>query len=298
MPQRPLPDSSTRLPAAMNPAPPDSEELDALLRLLDDDTPLVRERVAARIARSGGDLSAWLATHPRALTPQEQSLLAAMLRPPRRDTLTRTWFAHTPDASAPHDAWDMLERRLGALSDFLHDGITPRPSLATALDRLAHEAAASGVTDEMALRRFLFESKRLTGNQDAYHDPRNSDLAWSIAAGRSNPIGLCLIYMLVARRMQLRVEGVNFPGHFLCRIYQDGYPLVIDCFDGGQLHLQATLLEEESDLSRQQRAQLRQTADPHTILVRILNNLASAMQQVGRDDDAALIERLLAPLAK
>ena len=37
--------------------PPTSEELVALLRLLDDDTPEVRERVAQRLALCGGDLS-------------------------------------------------------------------------------------------------------------------------------------------------------------------------------------------------------------------------------------------------
>jgi len=282
----------------MNAAPPNSDELDALLRLLDDDTPPVRERVAARIAQCGGDLSPWFAAHPRALTAQEHQLLSEMLRPSRRAALTREWLvAGAGGASLPED-WEMLESVLRALSDFLHDGITPRQCLADGLNRLAAEAAASGVSDEMALRRFLFESKHFKGNQDEYNDPRNSDLAWSIAARRSNPIGLCLIFMLVARRMHLQVEGVNFPGHFLCRIYQDGYPLIIDCFAGGQLHLQATLMEKESDLTRQQRAQLRLAADPRSILVRILNNLVTAFRQSARDEDAKLIEQLRSPLVR
>jgi hypothetical protein len=52
----------------MDAVPPAPEELDALLRLLDDETPAVRERVAERFALCGGDLSEWLATQPRPLS--------------------------------------------------------------------------------------------------------------------------------------------------------------------------------------------------------------------------------------
>jgi regulator of sirC expression with transglutaminase-like and TPR domain len=272
-----------------------SSEIDALLRLLDDETPLVRERVAARLAASGGDLSAWLAAHPRSLSPKERELLCDMLRPPKRATLLATWNVPGGGTTPPLD-WPEFELLLAELAEFLHDGITPRLPLAAALDHLATEAIAAGVADELALRKFLFVTLAFKGNKDGYHDPRNSDLAWSIAERRSNPIGLSLIYILVARRLKLTVEGVSFPGHFLCRIYQEGYPLIIDCFDGGQIHLQATLLERESDLTRQQRTLLRKSADPVTILIRVLNNLAASLQTADRDEDARLIQRLRAAL--
>ena len=267
-------------------------EIDALLRLLDDETPLVRERVAERLAASGGDLSDWLTAHPRTLTPKERELLTDMLIPPKREHLDTHWFVPLDAEGLPALDWPTVETLLTDISTFLHDGVTLRLPLAAALDHLANEAIAAGATNEMALRKFLFVTKELKGNKDGYHDPRNSDLAWSIAEGRSNPIGLCLIYILVARRLKLVVEGVCFPGHFLCRIYQDGYPVIIDCFDGGQLHLQATLLERESDLTRQQRIQLRKSADPGTILIRVLNNLAAALQTADREQDAHLIQRL------
>ena len=131
---------------------------------------------------------------------------------------------------------------------------------------------------------------------EGYNDPRNSDLAWCITEGRSNPLGLCLIFMLVGRRLDLEVEGVNFPGHFMCRIFEEGYPLVIDCYEKGALHLQSTLLESP-ELSRNQRAILRQSADSGTILLRLLNNLNEALEMEARDEDALLIKELRATLA-
>jgi regulator of sirC expression with transglutaminase-like and TPR domain len=279
----------------MKAAPPAPEELDALLRLLDDDTPAVRERVAERLAQCGGDLSEWLATRPRALSRNEQTLLAGMLSAPRRETLAREWLVPSGGAAALQEDWETFEALLRALSDFLHDGISLRQPLSDALDLLAEEAEDDGISTANELRAFLFNGTRLIGNQENYYDPRNSDLAWSIAVGRSNPLGLCLIFILVARRLDLEVEGVNFPAHFMCRIFEDGYPLIIDCYDHGRLHLQETLLESP-ELSRTQRALLRQSADPGTILLRLLNNLAESLEHAARDEDVALIRELQATL--
>jgi regulator of sirC expression with transglutaminase-like and TPR domain len=101
--------------------------------------------------------------------------------------------------------------------------------------------------------------------------------------------------MLVGRRLDFDIEGVNFPGHFMCRIFEDGYPIVIDCFDHGQLHLQSTLLES-TNLTRAQRNLIRESIDPGSILLRLLNNLHAAFEKAGREEDARLVKDLLATL--
>lgn len=279
----------------MSAAPPSLEELDALVRLLDDETPAVRNRVAQRLALCTGDLSEWLATWPRTLSKKERGLLSELLRPPHREALIREWIAPTGGAAALQEDWETFESLLRTLSDFLHDGISLRQPLSDALDLLAEEASDDGIGTANELRSFLFDGIRLTANPEKYHDPRNSDLAWCIAEGLSNPLGLCLIFMLVGRRLNLDVEGVNFPGHFLCRIFEDGFPVIIDCYDHGRLHLQHTLLESP-ELNRTQREFLRQSADPGAILQRLLNNLHHALKQAARDEDAALINELQATL--
>jgi hypothetical protein len=284
------------VPTNTNAAPPAPAELDALLRLLDDETPAVRARVAERLALCGGDISEWLATQPRILTREEKSLLSEMLSPARRENLVRDWIAPTGGAKALGEDWETVEALLRILSDFLHDGIALRQPLVDALDLLAEEAEEAGISSALELRAFLFEEARLRGNQSTYYDPRNSDLAWSIAEGHSNPLGLCLIFILVGRRLNFEVEGVNFPGHFMCRVFEDGYPIIIDCFDRGRIHLQSTLLESP-ELSKTQRAILRQTADSGTILLRLLNNLHQSLEHVGRSGDARLIEELQKTLA-
>ncbi len=279
----------------MHDVPPAPEELAALLRLLDDDTPEVRERVAQRLALCGGDLSEFLSTHPRALSATEKCVLTDMLSPARRMSLERDWQVPTGGTAALRDDWDALEALLRVISDFLHDGLTIRQALSDGLDLLAEDAAEAGVMNARDLGKFLFEEQRLVGNDEVYDDPRNSDIAWAIAEGKSNPLGLVVIFVTVARRLDLVVEPVNFPGHFLCRIYEDGYPIIIDCFDQGRMHLQSTLLEDP-DIGRDERKTLVETADTGMVLLRLLNNLVHALETAGRKVDARLIRKLRATL--
>jgi hypothetical protein len=283
------------LSSPLHEAPPAPEELAALLRLLDDETPEVRARVAERLALCDGDLSEFLATHPRELSSKEREVLAEILRPAKRAALECDWLAPTGGAAALREDWEEFEGLLRVISDFLHDGISIRQPLSDSLDLLAEEADEAGVASANDLRAFLFEEGRLAGNETEYEDPRNSDLAWAIAEGRSNPLGLVVVFLLVARRLDLVVEAVNFPGHFLCRIYEDGYPIIVDCFDHGRMHLQATLLEDP-EISRAQRETLRQSADPGTVLVRLLNNLVQALEGEHRKEDAHMARKLRASL--
>ena len=92
----------------------------------------------------------------------------------------------------------------------------------------------------MALNGYLFGEMRFVGNEVHYEDPRNSFLNEVLERRTGIPITLALLYMEVARRAGLPVEGVNFPGHFLLRcparrVLPDAEDLIIDAFHGGAL---------------------------------------------------------------
>jgi Transglutaminase-like superfamily len=263
----------------------------ALMRLLDDETPEVRQRVAARFDACGGDISEWMASWPGRLSPQERDILASLLGAGRRRALEQDWTVPTGGTAAIREDWEAFEASLRILSDFLHDGITVRQSLSDALDMLAEEADLAGISTARQLANHLFKSDILQGNRADEKDPCNLDLAWAVANGRSNPLGLGLILILVARRLDMEVEGVDFPGHFLCRVHEDGIPLIIDCFDQACPHLQMTLLESP-DLTRAERAVIRQPMAPGAMLLMLMDRLATNLELRGRNEDAELIRKL------
>lgn len=91
----------------------------------------------------------------------------------------------------------------------------------------------------MALNEYLFGELHFVGST-TYEDPRNSFLNEVLDRRTGIPIALALVYMEVARRAGVHVEGVNFPGHFLLRCpARRGLPqtddLIIDAFHGGAL---------------------------------------------------------------
>jgi regulator of sirC expression with transglutaminase-like and TPR domain len=92
----------------------------------------------------------------------------------------------------------------------------------------------------LALNDYLFGELRFAGNETTYEDPRNSFLNEVLDRRTGIPITLALLYMEVARRAGLHVEGINFPGHFLLRCpARRGLPysedLIIDAYNGGAL---------------------------------------------------------------
>jgi len=151
------------------------------------------------------------------------------------------------------------------------------------LDALAHEARAfvsaarSGSECVARLNHFLFVEKRFVGNQKRYYDSRNSFLNEVLDRHTGIPITLSLVYMEVARRLGLPVEGVGFPGHFLAK-YVGDEEIIIDAFfgevlseDDCQERLQSILGPE----TRFDRRYLR-SARPKEILARMLGNLKHA----------------------
>ena len=106
---------------------------------------------------------------------------------------------------------------------------------------LRHEAGGARGEDAVAaLNRLLFEQEGFRGNTEDYYDPRNSFLNEVLDRRTGIPITLAMLYMEVARRAELYVEGINFPGHFLLRCpARRGTPysedLIIDAFHGGAL---------------------------------------------------------------
>jgi regulator of sirC expression with transglutaminase-like and TPR domain len=94
-----------------------------------------------------------------------------------------------------------------------------------------------------ALNQFLFDDLGFSGNAAHYYDPRNSYLNEVLDRRTGIPITLSVLYMEVARRVGLALEGVSFPGHFLVRLRLRGAMLVLDPFTGGAALSEADLRE-------------------------------------------------------
>ncbi len=132
---------------------------------------------------------------------------------------------------------------------------------------------------------FVYGQLGFVGNHEQYDDPRNSLLNDVLSRRMGIPITLALVFIDVARRAGLAVEGVNFPGHFLVRCLPDRDDqgdrgsLLVDPFHAGALLTDvecARLLRVNLGDEAVVEPGMLRTASKRDVLLRMLLNLKRA----------------------
>ena len=119
------------------------------------------------------------------------------------------------------------------------DCTAARDLAAEAADRLA--ARLDMESPEEALAETMAGDMRLIGDLMTYENPDNTDILAVCQRRRGLPVALGVLYLDAARRCELPVWGVDFPGHFLLRIETDEGPLALDPFSEGRVVLPSEL---------------------------------------------------------
>ena len=109
------------------------------------------------------------------------------------------------------------------------------------VERMAREIKAGlpkDADDEKkveAVNTYLFKDRGFHGSRHDYYSRNNSYLNEVIDDREGLPITLSLLYLEIARRLDLKVVGVALPGHFVVRHEPKDLPAyLIDVFEGGK----------------------------------------------------------------
>lgn len=170
------------------------------------------------------------------------------------------------------------------------------------VDDMAKEIKSSLAADAdeaarlAALDRYLFEENGFHGSRTEYDDRANSYLNEVLDDREGLPITLSVLYIELGRRLDLTIEGVPLPGHFVVRhVPAASDPQLIDVFDRGT-RISREEAEERIELATgvPARDEYFEPATRRAILVRMLRNLlglSTARQETARSlayVDAAL----------
>ena len=143
-----------------------------------------------------------------------------------------------------------------------------------------------------ALDTFLFAEQGFHGSRFDYYHRANSFLNRVLDDRVGLPITLCVLYIELAAQLDLKMEGVGLPGHFVVRyVPKKGQPQLIDVFN------------EAKHLTRKQAAELvwrtsgQLLRDEHLtplnsrlVVQRVLRNLIGLAQE--QDDRSELLRYL------
>lgn len=209
----------------------------------------------------------------------------------------------TEAGQAEDGAFPLLE---AALACSVHENPDRDPQEARAL---GDEAAArlaerlQSESPEEAIAETIAGDLRLTGDLMTYDHPDNADIIAVVQRRKGLPVALGVFYLHAARKVGLKLQGVDFPGHFLLRIETDEGPLALDPFSEGRVVLPSELTRRalRTGLTPDVASRLDRLMAPvsdRAVLIRLQNNVfarAAASRDYARAERSALRRALLDP---
>ncbi len=166
------------------------------------------------------------------------------------------------------------------------------------ISRNAKSTLARTTSSALGLGQFLFDHLAFGGNRAHYNDPRNSFLNDVLTRRLGIPISLSVVYLEVAKRLDIPAVGIGLPGHFLIRAeLRPGSSVFIDGFAGGMVMDADDCRRRVSDMSEGKmpwRDSYLDPVGPRYVLTRMLNNLKNIYAGTREFDKAlSVVQRLL-----
>lgn len=184
-----------------------------------------------------------------------------------------------------------------AYRDLMRKSSAVMPGEETGVAAGKQDTDGGGATKDAARRAileafndYLFNDLGFHGNRENYYDPRNSYLNDVLDRRTGLPITLSVVYLEIGWRLDLPLVGIGLPGHFIVAWHEPGEPLLfVDPFSGGAVLSVHDCQDRVNELFGQpirlQREWL-QPVEPHTILMRMLNNLKGLFLRLNMVDRA------------
>jgi hypothetical protein len=195
--------------------------------------------------------------------------------------------------------WSQVENLCWDFTRTVHPGFEGGP-YARQLDQWA-EGVGRLITPEATSRekvcclaRYLGQDQGLGGCGDDYYHPRNGYLPWAMEFRCGLPITLTMIYLMVGMRLNIPIEGIAAPGHFLARL--DG--IIFDPYRKGRMLSDGEWEMIASEVPLKQRPLLTRPCTPVQTMHRLLINLRNCY--VKRNDGASrrMVDHYLAVLQR
>ena len=266
---------------------------DAIVRLLRDNDPATVTLLKEQLIETGSDgiaaLRDLLALDDAAVTAHVREVLERIEGDQAHDEMLL--FAHMfPEHGDIEGAWWLLTRcfepeaAVGKL----------RRKLDAWGRRLRMLVAKAGSTRErlQVLTTFMAEDLGFRGNAEEYYDPKNSLLSDVIETRLGIPISLAVLYIIVGRRANMEIDGINLPGHFIARYER----ILFDPFHQGRI---LSRPDCEAILARQRlktQSSYFAPASPRLVLMRMLANLLFIFERAGEKTKRAVVMEWLKAL--
>ncbi len=284
----------------------DKNELNALIKLLDDTDPVVFDQISTRLVTLGKDVIPVLENvWGNSFDDMIQNRIETIIHQIQFDSLKsdlKKWIRTGSDnllngllLVARYQYPDLDEGKVLDLLERLKESAVTETQM--------HQAP---IEKTYALNRVMFEIFGFRGNTANFHSPQNSFINTVLETRKGNPLMLSSIYSIVANYAGMPVYGVNLPEHFVLayqekskvQIYEYTHPAAgilfyINPFSRGTVFMKKDL---DAFLQKLGLKPLRSFYEPCSnadIILRSFRNLSYSFKKNGENDRSAEIDDLL-----
>ena len=208
----------------------------ALISLLADEDATVYHAVRGKLLSLGTVTRNWLHPHTLSSDPllrrRAQEIVRHFDRQTADDRFLTFCLNHGEDFDLEEAAWLLAQTQYPEINVEAYQAL-----LDSFVGELRQRVSLYKRSNQVLgqINEYLFNELNFAGNEQNYHDPDNSYLNRVLDRRTGNPINLCLLYLLIARRLRLPVVGIGLPGHFLCRYQSAANEIYVDAFNHGRL---------------------------------------------------------------
>ena len=288
------------VPVTATPAKELSEsQRKALVNLLGDDDPAIYQTVREKILSFGENAGEWLRPYRLSDDPILRRRAREIVRHFDRQEAD-TWFLafclkHGEEFDLEEGVW------LLAMTEYPDINVEAYRALLDNFATEIRERIDFNETDKEILstmNNYLFDELGFSGDEENYYDPQNSYLNRVVDRRKGNPINLSLLYLLLARRLELPVAGIGLPGHFICRYQSTSEEIFIDPFHHGKFLTKADCIQYLVSGSHGLQDEFLAPVSTRRVLMRICSNLHQIYSQMELTEETTRLQRYLVALAR
>ncbi len=131
------------------------------------------------------------------------------------------------------------------------------------------------------INNILFNQFKFRANTKNFHSPANSMINAVLESKKGNPISLCSVYLLVSRKLDLPIYGVNLPNLFILTYKGNNNHFYINVFNKGLIFSKDDIDNYLEQLEIPPNEEYYQPCDNTQIVVRSIRNLMMSFEKLG-----------------
>jgi regulator of sirC expression with transglutaminase-like and TPR domain len=268
-------------------------EIKALISLLDDEDHEVSQHVEGKILSLGGNVIPFLETEwEESFNPLVQRKIEELIH-----ELQLSIMIERLQAWKNGGGLDLLEG-LWIIATYHYPDLS-MDKLKTTIEQLYYDIwvqfqeEMNPVDQVKRINSIFFGTMNFAANTKNFHSPSNSMVNVVLESRRGNPITLCVIYLLIARRLGMPVYGVNLPNLFVLTYKSDKTQFYINVFNRGIIFSRTDIDHYIAQLNIKSKDIFYQPCTNLEIIQRVLRNLILSYEKTSEQDKIKEIEKIL-----